>query len=125
MADRRQRDMADEEQPAAMLFVPNERSTISAGTRLQATDAGRLSTSSYLPWAGDSVNDEPIADEDANRLLREALLDDTSSSNIESMLGKTIVTAMQAAVVLAEIGPNVMIMCSTVSSSRLWVLLYG
>ncbi|KAI0208450.1 hypothetical protein LSAT2_006877, partial [Lamellibrachia satsuma] len=78
--------MTDEEQPATVLFLPNELSTTPAGTHLQATDAGRLSMSSFLHWASDSVNDEPIADEDANRLLREALVDDTSSSNVKSML---------------------------------------
>ena len=66
------------------------------------------SASKCLTWAGDSVEDEPIADEDANRLLSDAL--DDTCSNASSMLGEMIFTAMQAAVVCAELGPNVMIM---------------
>ena len=78
-----------------MLFVPNE----AAGTRLQATGSSRVSgvrrpsASNYLTWAGDSVKDEPIADEDANKLIKDAM--DDTSLNSSSMLGETIFTAMQ------------------------------
>ncbi|KAI0233204.1 hypothetical protein LSAT2_016501 [Lamellibrachia satsuma] len=78
--------MADEEQPAAVLLVPNE----AAGTRLQATGSSRVSgvrrpsASNYLTWAGDIVKDEPIADKDANKLIKEAM--DDTSLNSSSML---------------------------------------
>ncbi|KAI0213595.1 hypothetical protein LSAT2_001350 [Lamellibrachia satsuma] len=84
--------MADEEQPAAVLLVPNERRTTAAGI-LQPTEnsvtsrSGSPSASSWWTSAGDSVEDEPIADEDANRLLSDAL--DDTYSNSSSMLAYT------------------------------------